>query len=83
VVDRDVTVGQLSDVIKKTAGDCLMYIRLFDIYTGDQIHDGKKSCAFTLEFMSEDHTLTQQEVETFMQHVIQALESEFHASIRK
>ena len=43
------------------AGELLESIRLFDIYTGPQIADGKKSLAFALGFRAPDRTLTEAE----------------------
>ena len=83
VVDQNVPIDRVLEVIRKAGGECLTLLQLFDIYSGDQVQKDKKSCAFELEFISEDHTLTQQEVETFMQNIIRNIESEFHASIRK
>jgi phenylalanyl-tRNA synthetase beta chain len=44
------------------AGPLLEDIRLFDVYTGEQAGEGKKSLAYTLRFRALDHTLTAEEV---------------------
>jgi phenylalanyl-tRNA synthetase beta chain len=45
-----------------TAGDVhLESVRLFDVYTGDQAGEGRKSLAYTLRFRAPDRTLTAEE----------------------
>ncbi len=39
-------------------GDVLEEVRLFDVYTGDQVGEGRKSLAYTLRFRAPDRTLT-------------------------
>ena len=44
------------------AGDVLLEdLRLFDVYTGDQAGEGRKSLAYTLRFRAPDRTLTAEE----------------------
>lgn len=42
-VDETVTAGQLENVIRKAAGANLESIELFDVFTGEQVGEGKKS----------------------------------------
>jgi methionyl-tRNA formyltransferase len=44
-----------------TAGELLESVRLFDVYAGEQIGEGKKSLAFALRFRAPDRTLTEAE----------------------
>jgi phenylalanyl-tRNA synthetase beta chain len=45
-----------------SAGDVLLEdLRLFDVYTGDQAGEGRKSLAYTLRFRAPDRTLTAEE----------------------
>lgn len=55
VVDIDVTAAQMEKALADAAGDLLEDIRLFDVYTGDQIEPGKKSLAYALRLRS-DHS---------------------------
>ncbi|GAB3978676.1 hypothetical protein GCM10029978_072020 [Actinoallomurus acanthiterrae] len=43
------------------AGDLLESVRLFDVYTGEQVGEGNKSLAYTLRFRASDRTLTAEE----------------------
>jgi phenylalanyl-tRNA synthetase beta chain len=82
VVDESVTVAELLEGIRSSGGDLLKRIRLFDVYAGDQVERGKKSCAFSLEFLSPDRTLTEEEVEKATQQVIQSVGEKFRARLR-
>lgn len=43
-------------------GGLLEQVRLFDVYTGEQTGEGRKSLAYTLRFRAPDRTLTDEEV---------------------
>lgn len=83
VVDSDVPVGSIESVIRNSGSSHLKHVDLFDVYAGDQVPAGKKSCAFALEFQSEVHTFSQEEIEHLMRDVVSALERSFDASVRK
>lgn len=61
VVADAVSVAEVESVLREGAGDLLESIRLFDVYTGDQVPDGHKSLAFALRFRAPDRTLTEEE----------------------
>ena len=82
VCDEAVTVGQLEACITKNGGKLLQNIRLFDIYRGSHIAEGKKSVALSLEFRADDRTLTSDDTENVMKKVLSALESELGAVLR-
>ena len=82
VCDEAVTVAQAEAVISKSAGKLLRNIRLFDIYRGTGIADGKKSLAFSLELRADDRTLTDTDSEQVVNKVLTALASELGAVLR-
>jgi phenylalanyl-tRNA synthetase beta chain len=61
VVAADVTAAQVEAALREGAGEHLESIRLFDVYTGDQVAAGHKSLAFALRFRAPDRTLTEHE----------------------
>ncbi|MFG3348853.1 phenylalanine--tRNA ligase subunit beta [Streptomyces sp. NPDC048018] len=61
VVDKDVPSAVVEYHLAGGAGELLESIRLFDVYTGDQIGEGKKSLAYALRFRAPDRTLTVEE----------------------
>ena len=82
VCDKDITIAQLTDCIKRGGGELLRSVKLFDIYTGSHIPDGKKSTAFSLRFRSNDKTLTDAESDDAVRKVLEKLAEELGAIIR-
>jgi len=82
VCDEAVTVAQVEKVITAAASKLLRNVKLFDIYRGTGIPDGKKSMAFSLELRSDDRTLTDADSEDVMKKVLAALEEKLNAVLR-
>ncbi|MDX6350547.1 MAG: phenylalanyl-tRNA synthetase beta chain [Streptomyces sp.] len=61
VVDADIPAADVESALRDGAGELLESLRLFDIFTGEQIGDGKKSLAYALRFRASDRTLTADE----------------------
>jgi len=61
VVSDDVTAAEVEAALREGAGEYLESIRLFDVYTGDQVGPGHRSLAFALRFRAPDRTLTEHE----------------------
>ncbi|TQK43426.1 phenylalanyl-tRNA synthetase beta subunit [Streptomyces sp. SLBN-118] len=61
VVDQKVPAAEVERVLTQGAGELLESIRLFDVFTGEQIGEGKKSLAYALRFRAADRTLTVEE----------------------
>ena len=72
--DSELPVGVINDAIVKGAGAVLEKIDLFDVYTGSQIPDGKKSVSYSITLRSADATLTDEQVEKVMVKVLKLLE---------
>ena len=60
-VDEDVEVGALVDAAREAAGPLLREARVFDVYRGEQVGEGRKSVAIHLAFQSPERTLTEDE----------------------
>lgn len=58
VVSSDVPAAEVEKVLREGAGELLESIRLFDVFSGSQIGEGKKSLAYALRFRAADRTLT-------------------------
>lgn len=82
VCDEQITVAQLEACITKAAGTLLRRINLFDIYRGPGILPGKKSVAFSLELRSDDHTLTDADIDPVISNVLHALKDALDAVLR-
>ena len=82
VCDEAVTVAAAEEVIRASAGKLLRDVRLFDIYRGTGIPEGKKSMAFSLELRADDRTLTDADSEAVMSKVLAAVASKLDAQLR-
>ena len=80
--DEAVTVAEAEDVITAAAGKLLRSVKLFDIYRGKGVAEGKKSLAFSLELRADDRTLTDADSEGVMTKVLKALEEKLGATLR-
>ncbi len=82
VCDEEVTVAQVEDVMEAAAGKLLRNIRLFDIYRGPGVAEGKKSMAFALELRADDRTLTDNDSEQVVNRMLDALKTKLSATLR-
>ncbi|MEX0599645.1 MAG: phenylalanine--tRNA ligase subunit beta, partial [Rhodothermales bacterium] len=81
VVDQSREAGVLMDAIRRSAGELLLEVDLFDLYQGEHVDEGRKSLAFALRF-GTSRTLTDEEVDERVDAVVRTLESEFDARLR-
>ena len=82
VIDKDITSEEIAKQIKKLAGNLLLGSKIFDVYTGENIEESKKSIAYSLEFGAADRTLTDDEINAILEKIITGLEKQ-GAIIRK
>lgn len=82
VCGEEVPAAELARCIKRAGGELLRETKLFDVYTGDPIPQGKKSMAYSLSFRADDRTLTDAGAEEAMDRIIKAINDEFGAVIR-
>ena len=82
LVDVDVNAADIEKAMTKAAGQNLTQITLFDVYTGKQVEEGKKSLAFSLTFQSNDKTLTDAEIDPAIEKIMAKLQKDFNANLR-
>ncbi len=82
VCEENVTVAEAESCMTAAAGKLLQNIRLFDVYRGKGVPEGKKSLAFSLELRAEDRTLTDADSEKVVSSVLAALERQLQAVLR-
>lgn len=80
--DEEIPVGELERAIASGAGRLLEKIKLFDVYTGSQIPNGKKSVAFSIWLRSADGTLSDAQIEEASAKIVKKLEAA-GAALRK
>ena len=82
VVNDTVAAEEVERVIRTAGGDLLKQVRLFDVYTGDQIPAGHKSLAYALTYQTDERTLTDKEVASVHAKIVKATERELGAKLR-
>ena len=80
--DEALTVAEVEAVMTAAAGNLLRGIKLFDIYRGKGVAEGKKSLAFSLELRADDRTLTDADSEAVVTKVLEALSEKLGVSLR-
>jgi len=75
--------AQVESAIRRSGGNLLRKITLFDVYRGESLGAGKKSLAYSLEFMADDRTLGDADVEKARNKIIRNLEGQLGAVVRK
>jgi phenylalanyl-tRNA synthetase beta chain len=82
VVEKGISIGHLEEEIRRSGGDLLKQVRLFDVYEGERIEEGKKSVAFSLELLSLEQTLTEEAIEAVVRKITTNLNHKFQAVLR-
>ena len=82
VCDEALTVAKAEQTITAAAGKLLRSVKLFDIYRGANLGEGKKSLAFSLELRADDRTLTDSDSEAVTVKVLAALKDKLNAVLR-
>jgi phenylalanyl-tRNA synthetase beta chain len=71
---ESVPAGEALARVRSTAGELLEEVRVFDVYTGEQVGEGRRSLALALSFRALDRTLTDEDVEPLRAKIVAALQ---------
>ncbi|MCL4541151.1 MAG: phenylalanine--tRNA ligase subunit beta [Chloroflexi bacterium] len=82
VVAEDTPAGTVLSAVREAAGPLCQRVRLFDVYRGKPIAEGRKSLAFSLVFQSLDRTLRLSEIEAIRDGIRDVLAEQFGAMLR-
>ena len=82
VVDADVPAQTVADAVRNGAGELLEDVRLFDVYTGPQVGENRKSLTFALRFRAADRTLTEDEASAARDAAVQRAAEQVGAVLR-
>ena len=83
VVDKKLTSKEIEKVIKSAGGSLLTDIEVFDVYTGSNLPQNKKSIAYALTFEDTKKTLTDEEINALLEKIIDTVCKKCSAEIRK
>ncbi len=82
LVDADVPAESVAATLREGAGELCESVRLFDVYTGEQIGEGQRSLAFALRFRAPDRTLTEAETGAARDAAV-SLAAERHGAVQR
>jgi len=83
LVERGTKVIEVLNLINAAGGHLVRDVDLFDMYEGEEIPQGKKNLAFHIIYQSDDHTLTDKEVNKLQEKIINALDKEGGWEVRR
>jgi phenylalanyl-tRNA synthetase beta chain len=81
-VPEAVEAGELVAAAHEAAGPDLREMRVFDVYRGDQVGEGRKSLAFAVSFQSPERTLSDEDAAALREKIVAALSERFGAELR-
>ncbi len=82
VIDRETPAADVERAIRKHSSELLHEVEVFDVYQGEGLPQGKKSIAFSLELMSLERTLTEEEIEAELARIVTGVETVCGATLR-
>jgi len=82
VVDVSVSAAAVLDCVRQAGGELLDEARVFDLYEGTQVGEGKKSLAIRLRFRAADRTLSEDEINAIRPQMLEQLAAETGAELR-
>lgn len=83
VVGRQLSYGEVEKAVQKIKLGKLQQLKLFDIFESEKLGKDKKSMAISFTFLDEEKTLTDKEIDGWMNKIMSTLEKELQAEIRK
>jgi phenylalanyl-tRNA synthetase beta chain len=83
IAPRSLTWEQIQSTVQKIRIESLQDIKLFDIFESDKLGVDKKSMAVNFTFQNMERTLTDKEIEGWMNKILTNLEKELGVNLRK
>ena len=82
VCEKDLEVGKIEKIMLTAGGKLVEDIKLFDIYTGPQVGENKKSVSLRVVLRASDRTLTVEETDKVSEKILKALDRELGINLR-
>jgi phenylalanyl-tRNA synthetase beta chain len=81
-LDDSITFQKVYDIAWSTEKKLLKKVNLFDVYTGKNLPDGKKSYAVSFTLMDENKTLTDKQIDKIMGKLLTQYQKQLGAELR-
>lgn len=82
LIDKGVKFADIEAAVRKAGGKLLRSVRLFDVYEGKNLPEGKKSYAISMTLQDDEKTLNDKAIEAAMSKIVKTLENTVGASLR-
>ena len=82
IVDKKITSAEIDKEIRKNGTKILNEVKVFDLYEGEKVPEGKRSIAYSLIFNDYTKTLTEEEVDNIFRTIIDKVKAKFKCEIR-
>ena len=82
VIDKSLQAQQLTQIISNIDQNLIKAVKIFDVYEGENIPEGKKSIAINVTIQSSEKTLTDEDLDKISQLIISTVEQKIGAKIR-
>ena len=82
IVDKAVKAADVIAAAKNADRAHITDVRIFDVYEGENLPEGKKSLALAMTFQPVENTFSDTDIEVLMKKVEQAVKSKFNAELR-
>jgi len=82
VIDEKYSSGEIISLVKKIDKELIKAVKIFDVYQGDNIVDGKKSIAFNVILEPKDKTLSDKDIEQISKKIISTVQESTGATLR-
>ncbi len=82
LLDFAVAAGDLLDIVRKSGGDYFSSADIFDVFSGNALGEGKKSVGVRMKFSSIDKTLSEPEINTAVNSVVESVRQHLGGILR-
>ena len=82
ILDKEQEVGALIKMIQGVDNKLIKSVKIFDIYAGDKLEEGKKSVALSVEIQASDRTLTDEELQSLSGKIIETVRIKANGELR-
>jgi phenylalanyl-tRNA synthetase beta chain len=82
LLDKNINFAEIEALAVQNGGKLLRNVSLFDVYEGEQVGPDKKSYAVSFILRDDNKTLKDEEIDAFMNRLINVFEKKLHAQLR-
>ena len=82
VIEEKYSSGEIIKIVQGIDKQLIKYVKIFDVYQGDNIEDGKKSIAFNVTIEPKEKTLSEKDIEEISKKIISIVQNTTGATLR-